>query len=181
MHFLYICCCISMFASTIFFCFFFCFYFHLLFLTLVVTRHIVQFTMFDLIHCSPPFLYLSNIQNHYVKTLLRQKTEYHFVFCFCFKIHTKKDFLLHYANNFICSWIFSIWVRITINETPHDSILHRKLRKYKQRFKTRKKNGVKELLPSFKKACFLYKSSTVSLYYKDNLELCYGTEKTFLR
>ena len=86
-----------------FFGFFFCFYFHLLFLTLVVTRHIVQFTMFDLIHCSPPFLYLSNIQNHYVKTLLRQKTEYHFVFCFCFKIHTKKDFLLQYANNFICS------------------------------------------------------------------------------
>ena len=31
----------------------FCFYFHYLFLTLIATRHILQFTMFDLISLQP--------------------------------------------------------------------------------------------------------------------------------
>ena len=38
--------------------------------------------------------------------------------------------------------------------------------------KQEKKNGLKELLPSLKKA----KSSTISLYYKDNVEPCYGKD-----
>ena len=147
------------------------YYFYLLFLTLVVTRHILQFAMFDSIPLQPAVFVFIKHTEPLCKDITATEDRLSLYFLFLFQNSYKERFSITLANIFICSWTFLVWVRIT-KETPHDSILHRKLRKYKQRFKTRKKNGAKELLPSFKKAYFLYKSSTISLYYKDNVEPC---------